>query len=262
MSADTGWEIVGKAQQHSAGPRLTIYANGNGYVNAAADKQFLDGAPACRVLVDAENTRIALDPVDAQDPDGYSVTREDDAPGGDLRVIGALERLGVDVDALDDTRFLSLEKEGELLVADCSELLNDTAATRTGDRDLDATTTAADDEDDDTSDEDNETSQVWCGVCGAGPFDDQKALNGHHSGSQHDGPTNSMEHEPTGDELQHGPEKPAIELTREHAGLVDTIQELAERIDVSEGRARMLARQADVADQLDDDVTPMGVSSR
>ena len=223
MSADTGWKVVGKSQQHSSGPRLTVYTNGNGYVNKAADTQLLDRPDACRVLVDQERQRIALDPTDDQDPDGYSVTRENDAPGGDLRIVGALERLGVDVDALDDTHFLPLDGEGDLAVADASDLVETTTATdvRTdsSDRAMDGTTSDADASEDEADEPDD------------------------HGGTEVPDPE----------------DVPSHETVRDCADGVDTVQELADLLEVEPGEARFLARDADVYRELQDQPPRPGV---
>ena len=261
MSADTGWKVVGKSQQHSSGPRLTVYTNGNGYVNKAADTQLLDRPDACRVLVDQERQRIALDPTDDQDPDGYSVTRENDAHGGDLRIVGALERLGVDVDALDDTHFLPLDGEGDLAVADASDLVETTTATdvRTdsSDRAMDGTTSDADA----SEDEADEPEEFSCTYDGCEFTSESERGKNIHETRAHDD-EDEADDEPDdhgGTEVPDPEDVPSHETVRDCADGVDTVQELADLLEVEPGEARFLARDADVYRELQDQPPRPGV---
>jgi hypothetical protein len=256
MSADTdGWEVVGKAHQHQSAPRLTIYANGNAYVNTAADERYLDGAEAVRVLVDREASKLALDPTDEQDPNGYSVTREEDSYGGAVRVVGGLERLGVDIDALEGTSFLPLEEQGEIAVADVSSLLDDQTATdtRTGDRAMDGTTSDADDTEASQNDEaeDDEAEGVACRYPDCDRVFGGENGRNIHEGQKHGGMWEGSEDH--GDTEVPDPEDvPSHETVRDCASNVNTVQELADLLDVDTPEARFLARDADAYGNLQD----------
>jgi hypothetical protein len=126
-----------------------------------------------------------------------------------------------------------------------------------------------------TPDDEDQPSdtEIWCGVCGAGPFETTTRLAGHHNGSKHGGQTVVLDHEPTEAELvesdesdDHGgtevpdPEDvPSHETVRDCADGVDTVQELADLLDVDATEARFLARDADVYADLRDNPPRPGV---
>lgn len=49
------------------------------------------------------------------------------------------------------------------------------------------------DESEAADDSDGLGEPVWCGVCGAGPFDSLRELSGHHAGAGHDGETDPVD---------------------------------------------------------------------
>lgn len=55
--------------------------------------------------------------------------------------------------------------------------------------------------DEDDEDADDGPSEIWCGICGAGPFDGGSKLSGHHLGADHGGETVPLDHEPEEREL-------------------------------------------------------------
>jgi len=117
-----GFEPVKKNQQSRGTPTLSIYGNGNGYLNAAADE--VVGKPeAVQIQVNPETTQIAFVPTTADNPDHYQVSRDGDAAGGDVHTKTALDRLGIEWD-VEETQFVDLESEGDVLIADLSAHLS------------------------------------------------------------------------------------------------------------------------------------------
>lgn len=51
-------------------------------------------------------------------------------------------------------------------------------------------------EEPDTDDGLDEDTDIWCDICGAGPFDDPSRLSGHHVGAGHDGDTRPTDEPP------------------------------------------------------------------
>lgn len=311
------FERVQKVTSKRTGPRLTVYANGDGYLNATGDREL--GLPdAVVLLVDPERDRIALEPAADDDPDGYSVSRDDDSDGGDLRLVGALQELDVDVDAIPSgaTTFLPLQfDEGGRAIADVDPLRQKA-----------------------TGETDPAESQVYeCSndECDR-EFETERGRNIHaskqHDGDEDDAPADAQADTETTDapdvsgdaqqileyldandgqlrqttvvktmdwsesktsqlltELEEVGAASVVSLGRENlvclpgeepnavssngeddspskddvrtcAEEAETIQELADLLDVTVGQARMQARLVDVDDELDDEVAPMGVS--
>jgi ParB family chromosome partitioning protein len=44
----------------------------------------------------------------------------------------------------------------------------------------------------------DDVDEIWCGVCGAGPFESTTNLSGHHNGAGHEGSTDPVEDPPSG----------------------------------------------------------------
>ncbi|MDS0280336.1 hypothetical protein NDI85_21355 [Halomicroarcula sp. S1AR25-4] len=136
MSSETdGFEVVRKQSTRRADPRLTIYQDGNGYLNASAIDRHFEDVDGVQVLIDQDAGRIAFRPADeVNNVDTYSLTHTD--AGADIRLRTPLRALGVDLDAIEETRYFDLNDADELVVADVSALLvvSDVA----GDDDADA----------------------------------------------------------------------------------------------------------------------------
>ncbi|MBX0325766.1 hypothetical protein EGH21_22370 [Halomicroarcula sp. F13] len=123
MSSETdGFEVVRKQSTRRADPRLTVYQDGNGYLNATAIDRHFEDVDGVQVLIDQDAGRIAFRPADeVNNVDTYSLTHTD--AGADIRLRTPLRTLGVDLDAIEETRYFDLEPADGLVVADVSALL-------------------------------------------------------------------------------------------------------------------------------------------
>jgi len=127
MSTDglDGFELVTKGSSKRTKPQLTIYANGGGYLNAPSF-DVLGQCLAVRTFVDADSHELAFVGSDADAEHAYALYRETEESGGDFRAQSALKRLGVDVDALEDTHQIRLsvhDDREDVLVGDASQLV-------------------------------------------------------------------------------------------------------------------------------------------
>lgn len=124
----TPWERYDGPGSRSATPRLSIYPNGDGRINAAADREFFQSVDAVTVYVDDEAHRLALVPgAGGQQP--LTLTRSG-KEGGDIAIKGSMRRAGVDPDRIEETEFVELEEEQLFddttgMVADLSDLVDD-----------------------------------------------------------------------------------------------------------------------------------------
>lgn len=255
--AESSWQRVSKGNQHSYDPRLTIYTHGQGYVNAAADRDLLDAPDCVHMLVDPETNRLALKPTD--DDSGRSITREGDH-GGDIHVKSALHKLGIDVEAIDDTQFFELEYEDGLAVADLSALVADEDASDGGD-------------DDDGSDAEE---TLHCGEDGCEFTTTSKRGLNIHKARTHDTGEKDADTTPKGSErasrrarddgdegdatdTDTDDDSPSLATVRDCSEEVETVQDLAHLLDVSPNKARALARDANVYRDLQDKPPRPGV---
>jgi len=260
-----GWEVVRKDPGMQADPKLTVYANGDGYLNVAADRELLDRPEALRILIDRDTGRVALQPASSDDPNAYALVRTDSEFGGDISITSALHRLGVDVDGLEQSHFFSLSLEdgpsGQVAVADLADLLDDSESSSEPETPTDPEKQSSEDSEKESEAADGDYGQIWCGICGAGPFDSTQKLTGHHAGSNHDGdtlpasepPAETGDPEDTGDAAVPDPDDSLSVATIEDcARSCETVQELADLLDVDVGKARFHARRADVYSDLQD----------
>ena len=132
-------------------------------------------------------------------------------------------------------------------------------------------------DEDEGDDGDGNEDSCWCGYCGAGPFQQGDDVEDHHDRESHPGdpvvrgsdPADSdLTEEPAitddgdGDAAVPDPEDAVSETrVREAATSVETLSELAAELDVSEGEARLQARDAGVIDEIRDDRPRMGVGT-
>ena len=272
----SGWIPVddGRTEHLTEPPMVSLYRDGSGRINAAADFQWFFEHDGFKRHVDLDQCLIGFEPVDGDDV--RTVSREHDY-GGTIALQGALTMLGHDPEELEETYQTELEREGDMVIADISDFVDhtETELTVEAGEQIEVELPGGDDSD---GEEQEDSTEIWCGVCGAGPFETNTKLGGHHNGSRHEGATVPLDHEPTEDELlaaggdepaDHGEadvpdpdEVPTSTTVRDCAESVDTVQELGELLDVTTGKARFLARDADVYGDLRDDVAPMGVSDR
>jgi hypothetical protein len=264
VSADAGdgWEVVTKDPFAANGtaPELTIYTDGTGRLNAGADRA-LDEPDAVQFLANINEQMVGIAAADSADQlDTFSVTRGDSA-GGDVRPRKALERIGIGIETIDETAKIPLDQTGDMLVADCSDLLEDPAAdTRTDDSDraMDGTTSDADASDDEEGGEDGldlyECRYNDCEFTSASEHG-----RNIHEGQVHDDEDGELE-DHGGTEIPDPEDVPSHETVRECADGVDTVQELADLLDVDVSEARFLARDADVYSDLRDNPPRPGVS--
>ncbi|MDT3434646.1 hypothetical protein [Haloarcula sp. 1CSR25-25] len=139
------------------------------FLNAAACRTLWDERPDyLRILVDHEHTRLGFEPSDDTDPDAYAVSGAADESGGDLQLKKAVRRLGIDIDALEETTFLALERSGDLAIADLSDLV-----------------AASTEEPGAQAHQSKDDIEYYCGYCGKGPWARQDRVRGHHDRMSH-----------------------------------------------------------------------------
>lgn len=321
------WTPIQTAQSTRTKPRLTIYSNGNGYINAAADKEFFDTPEALRLFVDEDSNRIGFVPVEDKTEDGaYSFTTDTDYDhGGDIRLIPALEVLGVDINDLDDTRFFRIKEHEGLPSADVSELL-DSETERDPDAEAETVESESDEEgterdtpETDTKDVEaatgssqdsseapvaaNDLTDVEANIVDllaaqgplAGPalrdelgetpykslselkdrglvevrqdpqdgrrsiYDLAGADAGELSVTESNDSSDAARDAGDDAAVPDPEDSPDAQTVRDCAKSTDSVQELAELLDLTDGEARFEARNAGVYDDLDDEVQPMGV---
>lgn len=156
------WQQVRKQSTRRGDPQLSIYTNGDAHLNVRAVEEYFDDVDAVLLHYDPAGQRLAFEPVhDAVD--AYSLTKADS--GADIRLQTALTELGIDVDAIDETQFIPLLQEGELIVADLSDLpavdgQDDDAPAKAGGATDDEVAAAVDDEGDTDDDDDLDVDAV------------------------------------------------------------------------------------------------------
>lgn len=148
MSADRvpdGFQLVTKGVgQRTTVPQLTVYGNGQGYLNAVA-VDVLGDYPAVQAFVEPETFRVALVGVDGEGEHDYALDCETETSGGDFRFQSALKQLGIDTDDIEETHQFPLTNEDGLLVGDVSALADIGESAADSDSDLES-----DDADSDT----------------------------------------------------------------------------------------------------------------
>lgn len=258
------WQRYDPDAPRHGDPQLTLYRNLNGYLNAPADWQWFRDAAEVDVHVDPDRELIALEP--QPEGEGYLTLARENDYGADVSFKPPLEHeLGFDTEMLDGSLHVPLEWDDEhgWLVVDLSGLRD------AGDADEQAN------EDDGTR---------WCGKCG----DDFVSARGVeiHDGKAdgHDGPADIREEPPDLDDSDESESDPvedsnptveddvddetevpdpedthSPETVRDVAASVDTLSELADKLELSFGEARLQARQAGVLTEVRDDVNRMGV---
>ena len=105
-------------------PRLSVYPSGRARFNAAASEEWLEEVDVVEFYVDAEENQLGI--ARGGDPDEAWALSPDD-PGYDVSFRTVLTQFGVDIDAIDSTVYLDLDRnvsEG-LLVADLAPLFEE-----------------------------------------------------------------------------------------------------------------------------------------
>jgi hypothetical protein len=304
-SDSPNWTIVSNDDPIHNDPRLTVYANGSGYINSAADRRFLDGSEQVRIRVDVEQQLVALESADEDMPGTFSLSREEEF-GGNIHLTKTLSRFGIDVDDIEETHWFDLKALDGMAVADLSEISvnkqqseaesNHDAETETEDTIEESTeeiseevnrpaaTTLETDEERAVvdmlaaqgplsgpaiKDEIDDAYETLGNLYERGlvekwrdPQDGRRKLYSLIEDDCRDENGGVTKNRDAADDaaVPDPDDSHSQQTVRDCAKQVDTVQELAGLLDVSEGEARFEARQADVYGDLDDDVQPMGVS--
>jgi len=264
------WETVQKDRlKHQRTPQMSIYANGNGHVNAAGD-HLLGKPDRVTLRIDDAEGLLGLDPTDGDDPNGYAVsrdTRNDRSNGGDVNVKTALRHLGVDVDALEATRHVELADEDGIAVADLSGFPGlDSEDGKGGDPDVDELGPAR------TGGQPH--SEARARICSAladrgelsGPELESVAEVGSDfyrflSDLEDSGAISKRKDPDDGRQALYSLDEesgPSLKIVRDGAASVETVQQLADLLDIDIHKARARAVTAGVYGDLDDEVRRMG----
>jgi hypothetical protein len=232
--------------------KLTVYSNLNGYVNAVADRRWFEGCDQFDLGVVPDEDLIVF----RSDDDGrYRFCREGSA-GADVSITAALKRHWPEL-SLEETARVPMRQRGDLVVADLAPLLSGTESVSAGSHtEGDKSTDAAGEEEDD--------STTVCPDCG-NEFKNEGGLNIHLGQTDcwlGDEPTEDAEPGHDDAAVPKPDDAPSLETVRDCAKQVDTLPELADLLDVTDGEARLLARQADVYDDLEEEVAPMGAGGQ
>jgi hypothetical protein len=278
-TAPDGWSRLTKGQNgQQEGPKFSVYANGKGYFNAAADVTLLGSPDAVEIFTDQAGGRIAFRPAEEADDDvAYQLTRYNEH-GADINITGALNALGVDISALEETHFADLEEVDGLIVADVSPLLP--SETSADDETVTEDVPAPDDADADTYDCD-------VGDCDYST-DSERGLAIHQGRSHQDddsdsddgtaGDADADDPEPTDAEpsVNGGDERDEIEGSRtvEQDGAdvaevqdlvrrddIETVQQVADALECGVDNARWRLRDAGVYSAVRDAIDRPGVTS-
>jgi len=103
--------------------QLRLHAGSpGGYLTAAAVREWFDDVETVTLAVDREHSRLGIRPGDGGAGDAYSLSKSD-WDNANVAVKTALRELGVEVDDLEDDWRFELERDGNYVVADLSELV-------------------------------------------------------------------------------------------------------------------------------------------
>jgi|GEM_PF-2985909 len=251
MSADAGssdeydWVDVENisATVFTEPPTLSVYRDGSGNINKSADYQWFADHDGFVRRADPDAHVLGFIPTDGEDV--RQINREGEF-GGTVGLQKALTILGIDAGELDETYFTDLERHGDVIVADLSDLAGTAADTRTdSDRALDATTAADDEPEEDDSDESATTAR--CESCDY-VFDDQDALDRHRAETHGD-----VDEEDTDAEDETDEEESKDEYQCRHCP--DAFDSLQGR-KIHEGRVHKGEDDEDDEEEADDGLTP------
>lgn len=100
-------------------PRLSVYPDGSGRVNVAAEEYWFEGVDTVEFYYDAESDDLGIALGGDRDEAGYAAPPKD-TPGRKLSLRSALNTAGIDWTALDGAVHLPLthDHDAGLLVAD------------------------------------------------------------------------------------------------------------------------------------------------
>lgn len=265
MSTD-GWTSWAERSQSRGDPVLSVYPTLDAWLSAVADEQWFADADRVTVHIGPDEQRLALEP----DDDGTHGIYREREHGGDVSIKSVLRRLGIDEP--DESVRLPIEWDAERGwgvveltplrdrpddVAD--KIVEDVTAAASpdgnsgGQSDTGDTTTGTIGPADGAASDSDADAQYECDADGCDYTTDSKRGLAIHRGRTHD--QNDAEDGSESDAEAADP-SPAAQA----AGDCETVQELADALDVSVGVARTRARKAGVYSDLQDQVDRPGVS--
>ncbi|AJF28094.1 hypothetical protein SG26_20310 (plasmid) [Haloarcula sp. CBA1115] len=272
MSLPERFEQSKKDFSPRGSPQLSIYRTGGGHISAAAVRQLFESQPDALIVgADPDADEVGFAPADPDTPNAYAFSSDDHGLGGDIRFGPALETLGIDTGEFDETRYVPLRQDDGVVVADMSKLTPGDSD-ESGDGDTDTHERLRDYLD---AEFDGETTQLEVTASQLGDALDVdgraiphalKKLTDYDAEKQpRDNEasvwviTSNTASAPAESTKRVGDSDPNLKLVRDYADSVESIQELAERLDVTEGKARRLAHEAGVDDGLQDLIDRPGV---
>jgi hypothetical protein len=309
-SLDVEW-YESQTAHRTDDPQLTIYTNLNGYINAAADRQYFEDYDDLDIGFVTDEYLLVLRPAD----DGrYALSREDEkGKGADIHVTSAIKHAWGDP-GLEETQQVPIREAGGHIVADLSDLVGDDGDDASLDQSDDAPDTPEAEADSENTVDVTETDADSESALPGGELDEYHtsqplveeylvhavtqgdrqftsgdiadAVDGDLGGRAVGATLRQLKtaetaplHVTKSDERQNGTAvwhiEPEVDLfddaetdteaddvaeTLQAADDADSVQALANALEVSPGRARVRARDAGVYGDLDDNVPRPGVN--
>jgi hypothetical protein len=108
---------------------MTVYSTLDGYLNAPADKRWLNDYDHVAILLNRETNQIAFEPVDEETEETYALSRSDGDAGADVSTNLAFRELGIDEGDITETVELGLEEDDGRVIVDTEPLFTAASVT-------------------------------------------------------------------------------------------------------------------------------------
>ena len=121
------WETItpGDNHRHRNDPMLHVYSNLTARINAEADRRWFEDHDGVEILVDEANHRIGFKPDGEKTTDNYALSRQNSRRGPDISTRRPFQRLGLSDDDIEETQTLPLNEQDGIVVVDVSPLFED-----------------------------------------------------------------------------------------------------------------------------------------
>lgn len=226
-------------------PELSVYSNLNGYLNSPADQEWFADVDRVEVGTVADEQLLVFRPAE----DGrYALSRENyDRFGADVHITPAIKDTWGDPH-LKETHYAPLHEQGDLIVADLSEIVDadETDETEPANGPAGEKVETEPAESGDSEDSDGPEDEVECEDCGDS-FKNERGLKIHQGRYDDCGDTDEDD------------EVDGVAEVLQVIDDIETVQELATEIGETAGRARTLAKKAGCYGELQERPSRPGV---